>query len=244
MGNYWIDITGKRFGRLIALKCVGSNKNKVKVWLCRCDCGNEKEIIGQSLILGNTKSCGCIQKEYFNSLVPERRSRKYAPIVCGIYKVTNPQEEVYIGHSRTIYKRWLRHREGKKNLTFHRSINEFGWKNHKWEIIHELPYDVTDNTLICYEQLYMDAYREIGTKMLNIKDAGSNSKFPESSKKLMSETRRVTYIFNYNGEKIEIVGLKKYCTDNGLGERQMSQVYNNNGFYAAKNYYKGYSRIN
>lgn len=47
----------------------------------------------------------------------------------------------------------------------------------------------------------------------------------------------------YNGEKIEFVGLKKFCKENGLSDRQMSALFNRNGFYGAKNYYKGYSRV-
>ena len=52
------DITNKRFGRLTAIKYVGASK-----WLCKCDCGNEKIVISESLINGHTKSCGCINKE-------------------------------------------------------------------------------------------------------------------------------------------------------------------------------------
>lgn len=33
-------------------------------WLCRCDCGNEKVILGSSLVTGHTKSCGCLSKRY------------------------------------------------------------------------------------------------------------------------------------------------------------------------------------
>lgn len=33
------------------------------VWLCRCDCGNEVEVSAHSLRNGNTKSCGCLNRE-------------------------------------------------------------------------------------------------------------------------------------------------------------------------------------
>jgi hypothetical protein len=36
------------------------NKNNVIVWLCKCDCGNYKEIIGGILNDGFTRSCGCM----------------------------------------------------------------------------------------------------------------------------------------------------------------------------------------
>lgn len=62
-----IDLTGKRFGRLTVL---GRNNNYQKehnahhpYWDCICDCGNKCVISGPSLRTGNTKSCGCYQKE-------------------------------------------------------------------------------------------------------------------------------------------------------------------------------------
>ena len=55
-----------RFGRLTAVKKVGtkgSGRGSKAIWLCRCDCGNEKEILRNSLVSGTTKSCGCLEKE-------------------------------------------------------------------------------------------------------------------------------------------------------------------------------------
>lgn len=57
------DLTGQRFGRLEAIQHVGSNKNHQAVWLCRCDCGNQAEVVSQYLRNGDTKSCGCLQRE-------------------------------------------------------------------------------------------------------------------------------------------------------------------------------------
>jgi hypothetical protein len=56
------DLTGQRFGRLIALKKVNKPEKSKRVnsfWLCKCDCGNEKIINMQELTNGNTQSCGC-----------------------------------------------------------------------------------------------------------------------------------------------------------------------------------------
>lgn len=57
-----IDVTGQRFGRLVAVKEV-EMKGKERCWLCRCDCGREKVIRMMTLRAGTTKSCGCLQKE-------------------------------------------------------------------------------------------------------------------------------------------------------------------------------------
>ena len=58
-----LDLEGKRFGRLTVLQKAGSCNAKKTLWLCRCDCGNEKEIIGSNLNSGKTKSCGCLKAE-------------------------------------------------------------------------------------------------------------------------------------------------------------------------------------
>lgn len=57
------DITGERYGKLVALKCVGINVHKRRIWLCRCDCGNEVNVLANSLKTGRTISCGCFIKQ-------------------------------------------------------------------------------------------------------------------------------------------------------------------------------------
>lgn len=57
-----VDLTGKRFGRLVVLKRIPSNGSGKRYHLCRCDCGNIKKILSTSLRKG-TKSCGCLLKD-------------------------------------------------------------------------------------------------------------------------------------------------------------------------------------
>lgn len=52
-----IDLTGQRFGKLTVLK-KADRKGKNSYWICRCDCGVEKEICATALRNGQ-KSCGC-----------------------------------------------------------------------------------------------------------------------------------------------------------------------------------------
>jgi len=58
-----IDLTGRRFGRLIALYDTGEREYRMVVWHCKCDCGNEVDVRGDNLTSGNTTSCGCYQRE-------------------------------------------------------------------------------------------------------------------------------------------------------------------------------------
>jgi hypothetical protein len=62
-GKKYDDISGQRFGRLIAIKRVESNKKYQSRWLCKCDCGSEVVVYAYCLKNGNTKSCGCLKKE-------------------------------------------------------------------------------------------------------------------------------------------------------------------------------------
>ncbi len=58
-----LDLTNKRFGRLTVIKYVETDKNRKKLWLCRCDCGNKKIVPTTYLTSGDTTSCGCYRKE-------------------------------------------------------------------------------------------------------------------------------------------------------------------------------------
>ena len=60
------DLTGKIFGKLTVIKQVedyiSPQGKPYAKWLCKCECGNEKEFVGRSLISKNTQSCGCGKK--------------------------------------------------------------------------------------------------------------------------------------------------------------------------------------
>ena len=54
---------GIRYGRLIVIKFAGRTWAGQILWLCKCDCGKKIIVRRGSLQSGNTKSCGCLQKE-------------------------------------------------------------------------------------------------------------------------------------------------------------------------------------
>lgn len=55
------DLTNQIFFKLTVIKKDSSPRGgkKREYWICKCECGKEKSIIGSSLRSGNTKSCGC-----------------------------------------------------------------------------------------------------------------------------------------------------------------------------------------
>ncbi|PFP30231.1 hypothetical protein COJ96_05830 [Bacillus sp. AFS073361] len=56
-----VDHTGRQFGRLTAIRKVIINNRGH--YVCRCECGNERIIRGDSLVGGKSKSCGCLSPD-------------------------------------------------------------------------------------------------------------------------------------------------------------------------------------
>jgi len=97
-----IDLTGRKFGRLVVIKQVGKDKWGSYKWLCLCDCGNKTIIISYSLIKNKTKSCGCLQKQIVSSINMthghSRRgklSKTYTVWASMIQRCTNPNSQDY-----------------------------------------------------------------------------------------------------------------------------------------------------
>ena len=54
---------GRKFGRLTIIKKGKRNKSGVQLYICKCDCGNYTNVTLGNIKSGNTKSCGCYNKE-------------------------------------------------------------------------------------------------------------------------------------------------------------------------------------
>lgn len=59
----YVDLTGRRFGRLVVLQRVENAKNGSSQWLCECDCGKKRIHTAGVLNYGSVQSCGCYGKE-------------------------------------------------------------------------------------------------------------------------------------------------------------------------------------
>lgn len=63
MGQF-IDLTGKRFGRLTVIKRAENDNRRKSMWICQCDCGKTLTVRGDHLKSGwHTQSCGCMGLE-------------------------------------------------------------------------------------------------------------------------------------------------------------------------------------
>ena len=111
--------SGMRFGRLLVL-CENEKSPKGRrMFLCRCDCGTEKSIVGSDFSSGNTSSCGCLQKDRtrqastkhgqaankFRGKVPP----EYQAWLSMIARCENPKNKSYKDYGArgiTICERW------------------------------------------------------------------------------------------------------------------------------------------
>ena len=106
------NLTGLRFGRLTVI-CRAENKGRQTAWLCKCDCGNKKEVMSSHLIRGLTKSCGCLSVEALvsrNEKHGHRRERIYAVwsgIKARCHDEKNPRYKDYGGRGITVCAEWL-----------------------------------------------------------------------------------------------------------------------------------------
>ena len=61
------DLTGQKFGRWTVIKRgedkIDQNGRHRTSWICKCECGNIKNVVSQALTNGDSKSCGCLQLE-------------------------------------------------------------------------------------------------------------------------------------------------------------------------------------
>lgn len=93
------DLTGNRFGRLTVIQRQPTVNGKT-FYLCKCDCGNTKLIIGSSLSDGRTRSCGCLQKEKAREYV-ETHKRTHGETYTRLYFVWQGiKRRIYNPHTK------------------------------------------------------------------------------------------------------------------------------------------------
>jgi len=64
--KYRTEMLGKKFGRLLVVSEIPKEDRKrpgEREFICKCDCGNERRVKISNLKSGNSKSCGCLEKE-------------------------------------------------------------------------------------------------------------------------------------------------------------------------------------
>ena len=109
--------------------------------------------------------------------------------MIGIYKIITPSNQIYIGQSWDIEKRFNQYKilNCKNQIRIYRSFVKYGVENHKFEIIKSVSHDISQEALDNLEIFYIRQQKEQGFILLNLKSGGKGGgKHSEQSKNLMS----------------------------------------------------------
>jgi len=73
------NLTGQRFGRLVAIEPTNERRCTFIVWRCSCDCGREHLVTTNALQQGTIRSCGCLKREHPNAahLIKDISGRRF-----------------------------------------------------------------------------------------------------------------------------------------------------------------------
>jgi hypothetical protein len=125
MDNRIKDITGQTFGKWTVIEYVEA-RGKRAFWLCVCSCGKERLVSGVKLRRGDSRGCGCSEKESligerFNlltvieeaSLTKDRKRRVLFKCDCGRTKIIEVHN-LKTGHTKSCGH--LIVEEGKKRV--------------------------------------------------------------------------------------------------------------------------------
>lgn len=182
-----VDFTGMRFGRLTVVEKADHGRSW---WKCKCDCGNEKEVVAWKLF--TVKSCGCFEKENRERLI--EKSKKHGMTNTRIYSVwcgmkdrcTNPNTEHYDrygGRGIKICDEWLH------------SFDNF----YKWAVS------------AGYDETKTGNEQSIDRIDVNGNYEPANCRWVTKKEQMANKTN--TLYMEYKGEKIRV---REFCHNNGI----------------------------
>lgn len=119
-----LDIVGQRFGKLMVLENLHSNKDGLLLVKCKCDCGNEKIVSASRIKRGDFKSCGCNQ---FPTTTKSYRNHPLYDVWKGMIARCENKNHVayknYGGRGVIVCKEWR-----KDFLSFYTWAIDNGWE--------------------------------------------------------------------------------------------------------------------
>lgn len=108
-----LELAGKKFGRLTAIKIHHKDNKGCNIWECRCDCGVIAYAQATNLCNGNTQSCGCLQRERVSisstkhGCSNNRIYHIWANMKSRCYNPNNKGYKNYGGRGITVCDEWL-----------------------------------------------------------------------------------------------------------------------------------------
>ena len=105
----FLDLIGQKFGKLLVISYVGQNKRGKSIWLCKCDCGEEKQTLSYRLRNGSTISCGCSHTKH-GYLKGGRRPeyRVWQGILERCLRPNHKSYHDYGGRGIKVCQRWMK----------------------------------------------------------------------------------------------------------------------------------------
>lgn len=181
MSRRSVDISGKRFGKLTAIKSLGRFHYEFK-----CDCGSVVKKRKCHVTSGNTKSCGCARrklpcKKDGTSYIGSKTYRCWSNMLSRCNSKNNPNYQRYGGRGIKVCDRWkifanfLEDMGDKPSrLSLDRIDNNKGYskENCRWATTKEQSRNTRANIVVEYEgkkYILSDLSRKLGIPAVTLK---------------------------------------------------------------------------
>lgn len=107
-----------------------------------------------------------------------------------IYKITNPNNKIYIGQTVNLYNRVYKYKNllCKRQPKLYNSIKKYGWDNHTIEIIDEIWCGLNNNIINIREKYWIREYDSMNVG-LNCNEGGDNKVFTEETRLKMRNSQ-------------------------------------------------------
>lgn len=166
MGDISINLTGKHFGRWIAL----GEKNRKGFVFCKCECGTERDVRYWDLVKKKSRSCGCLRRDVtikrnttHGMSHHSRLWRIWVNMRTRCYNSNASYWDRYGGRGITVCKEWRDSFQSfydwainngySDKLTIDRINNDGDYEpsNCRWVTVREQSYNRSDNHLVTLE---------------------------------------------------------------------------------------------
>ena len=232
-----VDLTGMRFGRLEAIRTIGTDKRGEKIWECYCECGSFHNVLSSNLRTGHTKSCGCLDREKASERMTKHGmygTRTYESWNRMLQRCYNPSAayyEIYGGRGITVCEQWQTFEnffadmgESGEGETLDRIDNDKGYykENCRWASRKEQARNRSSNVEITYNgrtQCIAAWEEELGFKYGTLWNRLNTYKW--SIEKSMTEPVKDSNrkLITFNGKT---QSLAKHAKDHGIGVTTVS----------------------